>query len=222
MIRVRIEAFRAIDNVEKCLEYIEGHRNVLLEHGFSHFSTNNDVWIFDPNIIVIVAYWNSSNLSICGGIRIQVKEESFLPFERVLYSKGIQFCHINEDFRRNCEICGLWNSKKVAGLKISHLLAYSAYSILPSLDVRYCYMFNAKYTFSITQALDFIRLSNLGTINYPNKYFEAFVWRKNNFDGNLLDERIDRNMMDLRTFPLQVRYEQYSKKIIVEYALNQF
>ena len=71
--KIRIRAFRAIDDPETCLKFIDGHRKVLSIYGIENITTNTDIWMQNPAIFVIVVETLDGE-KLYGGARIQVAD----------------------------------------------------------------------------------------------------------------------------------------------------
>lgn len=120
---IRIRAFRAIDDPDTCLKFIEGHRRVLSIYGIENITTNTDDWISRRSIFVIVVETLDGE-KLFGGARIQVADGIHpLPIED---ATGKMDPKIYEIVRKHAktgaaELSGLWNSKEIAGFGIGSL-----------------------------------------------------------------------------------------------------
>ena len=117
---IRIRAFRAIDDPETCLKFIEGHRRVLSIYGIENVTTNTDDWIYNPAIFVVVVESLDRN-KLYGGARVQAANGiTPLPIEEATGSMDDKIYDIVKYYAQygTGELSGLWNSKEVAGLGI--------------------------------------------------------------------------------------------------------
>lgn len=179
---LKIIAFRAVNEYQRCLEYIQGHRKVLEVHGFTHFLSNEESWMFNPETIVVMVY-NEDMTEALGGARFERRmEDNLLSFERVLLSSEPEV--VKQVQRRvrggTGEICGLWNSKEVAGLNTSILLVRGVIVSLWQQHMNTIFAFNARYTNRIPIRLGFERMTvigNNGYVPYPDDRFQAAIWR---------------------------------------------
>ena len=82
---IKIRAFRAIDDQEACLKFIEGHRRLLEIHfGVAKVTSTNVDWIKSEHTIVIIVE-NESGDKVYGGARVQMVDgEIPLPIEHAL------------------------------------------------------------------------------------------------------------------------------------------
>lgn len=180
-LRIRIRLFKAIDDLESSRSYINGHRKVLEDHGFTHLTTNNEVWHTNPNVICLLAELNDGTNEAVGGIRFELLNNSFeLPLEEALIKKDPRVKSFTRSYPeyKSAEMCGLWNSKKVAGKKLSLILGRSALSVAPLLGLENVFIFIAKYTMEYSKRLGFQIIRTIGEdgdFKYPTEHFIANV-----------------------------------------------
>lgn len=182
---IRIRAFRAPDDASTCEKFIMGHRNILeIYYGVIKITSDNNYWVDDPHTIVLVAEDTETN-RVYGGARVQVfNGKHQLPIESAIskYDPDI-FSMIQSDFEAGgtCEICGLWNSKEVAGMGIgSRILSLVGISITNQLNVNSMYVLCAPATVRMAynmglQLVD--SLGNNGKFYYPKDNFVATVMK---------------------------------------------
>lgn len=224
---VIIRAFRAIDDEASCIRYLEGHRRVLIEHGFSHFKTNTQDWFYNPNIYVLIAEDCRTNDCV-GGVRLEIADDSYeLPTQKALKKiepRIVEYIALHQkDGLAEC--CGLWNSKSYAGKKISVLLVRAATAYCSKLGINKLLAFLASYTAYISQRMGYESvktLGNNGDFNYPNDNFIARVHLIK--DVNTLDyaaELDKERIVELRKTPNKLIEENETKTpLIVQYLLN--
>ena len=125
---VRIRAFRADEEPETCLRFIEGHRKILDNHGINKVTSSNNEWIANPAVFV-VAVESMDGSRMFGGARIHAVDGIHpLPIEGAV---GELDDSVFQWVRKLAvsgtgEICGLWNSKEVAGLGIGAVFSTRA------------------------------------------------------------------------------------------------
>lgn len=120
---IRIRAFRAVDDQETCLKFIEGHRKVLSIYGIENITTNTDTWVQNPAIFVIVVETLNGE-KLYGGARIQAADGIHpLPIEEATGKMDSKIYEIVRIAAQNgaAELSGLWNSREVAGFGIGSL-----------------------------------------------------------------------------------------------------
>lgn len=197
---IQIIAFRAVDNYNRCIDYIKGHRKVLETHGFTHFLSNEESWMFNPETIVAMVYDPVRGVPL-GGARFERRlKDNLLSFERVLMKTEPQLVnHISRRIKGGTgEICGLWNSKEVAGWNTSILLARSVLIAMWDRDINTIFAFNARYTNRIPIRLGFRRLTIIGDngyVPYPDDRFQAAIWRFEKKNGLKLADPYEREAM---------------------------
>lgn len=120
---IRIRAFRAIDDPESCLKFIEGHRRVLSIYGIENITSNTNLWMFNRSVFVIVVE-SLDRQKLYGGARIQAVDGiTQLPIEEATSEMDSRIHNVIRKYAQygTGEVCGLWNSKEVAGLGIGSL-----------------------------------------------------------------------------------------------------
>lgn len=120
---IQIRAFRAIDDPDTCLKFIEGHRKVLSIYGIENITTNTDDWLFRRSIFVVVVETLDGG-KLYGGVRIQVADGIHpLPIEDATGKMDPKIYEIVREHAKTgaAELSGLWNSKEVAGFGIGSL-----------------------------------------------------------------------------------------------------
>jgi len=120
---IRIRAFRATDNPETCHKFIEGHRHVLEHHGIIKVTSSNNEWANNPAVFVIVVE-SLDGKKLYGGARVHAANGiTKLPIEDATGFMDDKIYDIVADCAQygTGELCGLWNSKEVAGLGIGSL-----------------------------------------------------------------------------------------------------
>ncbi len=114
-----IWAYRAIDELELCKEYIKGHIKVLADYGISSITSNNSLWIENANMYCVVAE-DSKTHELLGGIRIQLADGLLqLPVENAIGYMDNRIYNIVKNFAFNGgvgELSGLWVSNKLKGV----------------------------------------------------------------------------------------------------------
>lgn len=120
---IRIRAFRAIDDPETCNKFIDGHRTVLEYHGVFKVTSSNNEWAQNPAVFVIVVE-SMDKSKMYGGARVHAADGiTRLPIEE---ATGYMDDKIYEVVAQCAldgtgELCGLWNSKEVAGLGVGSI-----------------------------------------------------------------------------------------------------
>ena len=170
---IRIRAFRATEDKDTCLKFIEGHKKVLSIYGLENISTNVDSWIYNPSIFVIVVEPLDGE-KLYGGVRLQCADLIHpLPIEDAVGKMDRTIHKIVKESSLNgtAEVSGLWNSKEVAGLGIgSFIPTRSAVVIAEQLGINNFFGLCAPATVRFNQWLGskiLTRVGNNGTFYYP-------------------------------------------------------
>ncbi|HVZ26582.1 MAG TPA: hypothetical protein VG842_11025 [Sediminibacterium sp.] len=122
-IEIRIRAFRSVDDPETCQKFIDGHRTVLEYHGVVKVTSSNNEWAQNPAVFVIVVE-SMDKTRLFGGARVHAADgKTRLPIEDATGYMDPKIYDIVAECAQNGtgELCGLWNSKEVAGLGVGSL-----------------------------------------------------------------------------------------------------
>lgn len=170
---VRLRAFRAIDDPEACLLFLQGHARVLTSIGVERVTSSNDAWMHNPASFVLIVE-SLDRSKVYGGARIHVANGTDpLPVEEAtgaldpriydyIYEYGLQ---------GTGEICGLWNSREIAGYGIGSIFLFRA-AMAISTQIGLCSLFGLCAPYTVKMALNtgfeiFESVGNKGTFYYP-------------------------------------------------------
>lgn len=226
--RLIFKAFRAINDPEACISYKEGHNAVLKDYGITNITTNNDVWMQNPNMYCIVALSSTTNETL-GGIRIQISDEhTMLPVEKAIGKMDGRIYDLVKKFRNDGgvgELCALWNAKKVAGVGISILLTRAGISVTNQLDITTLVGICGEYTLKMFQKVGFVVDNSLGfngLFPYPKDEFTARVLGiLNSATLDTADPYDKSRIKAIRENPLQIASEMGTREEIeIEYNLQ--
>lgn len=217
---IRIRAFRAPDDPETSEKFITGHRKILeIYYGIIKITSDNTEWVNDPHCIVIVAE-DPDTQKIFGGAKVQAVGGKYpLPVETAL-SKYDSRIHdlIYNDFLNGgtCEICGLWNSKEIAGMGIgSRLLSEVSIAITSQITVSSLYVLCAPSTVRMAYKMGLKlvdTIGNNGTFYYPKDNFIATLMKLHNIhDLSLATEEERENIIQLRENTNQILWQSGPK-----------
>ncbi len=204
---IRVRAFKAPEDPEACEKFVAGHRKILeIYYGIIKITSDNNEWIHDPHCIVIVAE-DSETHTIYGGARLQVVSKEYsLPIEAALtkYDPRIREV-VQYEFKNGgtSEVCGLWNSKEVAGMGIgSYILSLVAVAISYQIDIKSIFVLCAPSTVRVSRAMGtqiVTSLGNNGTFYYPKDNFIATVMRLNDIhDLQYADKKVAEKILFLK------------------------
>lgn len=221
-------AFRAVDELEACIKFKEGHTSVLKDYGITNITTNNDEWMKNPNMYCIVALSPESNETL-GGIRIQISDEqSLLPVEKAIGKMDSRIFDIVGKFRNDGgvgELCALWNSKKVAGMGVSLLLTRAGISVTNQINIKTLVGICGEYTLTMFERVGFVVDHSLGVnglFPYPKGEYTARVLGILNSSTLETANEFDKaRIRDIRENPNQKCIEIGAKKEIeIKYNLT--
>jgi hypothetical protein len=169
---LRIRAFRAIDDLKTCELFAEGHRNVLLDYGITKVTTSNTSWFENPGVYVVVVE-SEDGKTVFGGERIHIANDyASLPIEdavKVVDERIFDLVAKHKPFG-TAELCGLWNSKYIAGRGLSNILTKIGVTLAKQLALKSLFVFCAPYTVQMCQKAGFKieeSIGKNGTFNYP-------------------------------------------------------
>ncbi|MDB5010148.1 MAG: hypothetical protein JWR67_3511 [Mucilaginibacter sp.] len=170
---VRLRAFRAIDEPETCALFIEGHTRVLTSIGVTKVSYSKNEWVNNPAAFVMVVE-SLDRTRVYGGARVHVAGGTEpLPIEQATGSmdKGIFDLVWKYAQQGTGELCGLWNSREIAGYGIGSIfLIRTAVAISYQIGIQSLFALCAPYTIPPGEAVGMEKeksIGNNGTFYYP-------------------------------------------------------
>ncbi|MBS3914056.1 MAG: hypothetical protein KG003_06125 [Bacteroidetes bacterium] len=120
---LNIRAFRAMDDVKIRDEYHVGLEQVLLYYGVTRVTSQSRDWFDSPDTWLVVVQ-DREDGTVLGGARMQMASNDLpLPIERAVAFKDTRIYTEVDKYRENGlgELCGLWNSRKVAGMGLGSI-----------------------------------------------------------------------------------------------------
>ncbi len=225
---VRLRAFRAIDDPKACEKFIDGHTRVLTSVGVTKVTSNNVDWMGWSSVFVLVVEDIKTN-EVLGGARIHVHDGiNPLPVEEATSYMDDKVA----PFIAECgkvgvgEICGLWNSIKVAGMGFgSVFLSRASVALISQIGLNKLLALCAPYTVRPAKVFGYHvveQIGNNGTFYYPKlDLLATFMLMEDaiNLPETLPEERD--NVLKLRSNPRAVIEEATRvAKIKIEYDLQ--
>ncbi|GGF17437.1 hypothetical protein [Echinicola rosea] len=179
--RVRIRAVRSICDTTTTNKYIDGHFSVLESYGVTKVTSADRSWAENPNVYLLVVE-SEDGSKVYGGGRVQIKSGNYnLPLEPAIIEKDtriVEYMAQYEDLEV-AELCGVWNSKEVAGYGIGSIFLIRAGVAVASLLNLKCLMgFCSPFTLQNCQKLGFGIIEGLGdsgTFLYPKEGLIATI-----------------------------------------------
>lgn len=170
---VRLRAFRAIDEPETCQLFIEGHTHVLTSIGVTKVTSSKNEWTKNPAAFVMIVE-SMDGKKVYGGARVHVAGGSEpLPIEQATgaMDKGIFELVWNFAQHGTGELCGLWNSREIAGYGIGCIfLIRTAVAISYQIGIQSLFALCAPYTIPPGEAVGMELEPSIGidgTFYYP-------------------------------------------------------
>jgi hypothetical protein len=178
-LELNIRAFRAMDDPASRDEYHIGLEQVLLYYGVTKVTSQTRDWFMDPNTWLVVVESREDG-QILGGARMQMSGIDLpLPMEKAIGFKDPRIYDIINSYRENGvgEFCGLWNSRKVAGMGLGSMyLGTACIAIAPKIRMGtvlgLCAPSTKRNSFRLGFRVD-TRLGMDGEFNYPKESLVA-------------------------------------------------
>jgi len=170
---VRLRAFRAIDEPETCARFIEGHTHVLTSIGVTKVSYSKNEWTQNPAAFVMVVE-SMDGSKVYGGARVHVAGGTEpLPIEMATGAMDPGIFDLVWRFAQHGtgELCGLWNSREIAGYGIGSIfLIRTTVAIAYQIGIQSLFALCAPYTIPPGQAVGMELEDTVGvngTFYYP-------------------------------------------------------
>jgi hypothetical protein len=225
--KIKIRAFRAIDEHDTCERFLEGHSDVLKAYGVKKVTSASTDWFYNPYSYVMIAECQRTG-EMVAGIRVHLaKGDHPLPFVDAIFSKDEKvndFVDSVASKGTTGEICGLWNSRSAKGMGISFLLMKVSCSILNQVKADSLLGLCSPFTLPMLQEVGYVvdqTLGNNGTFYYPKEDLIATTIMLRDTvrfeDANPVSKR---NILEIRRKNKQSRLEFGPKgELIVDYNL---
>ncbi len=170
---LKIRVFRAVDDLESCKRFAEGHANVLRDYGITKVTSSKNDWFYNPGAYVVLVETEDTG-EVVGGERIHLVTSEFpLPIEEavsIVEKRIYDLVAGYADNKLTGELCGLWNAKAIAGKGVSILLTKLGVALANRLQMDSLFVLCAPYTVAMCQAAGFeieTTIGNNGTFIYP-------------------------------------------------------
>lgn len=170
---VRLRAFRAVDDPAACELFVEGHAHVLTSIGVTKVTSSKNEWTRNPAAFVLIVE-SLDRTKVFGGARVHVAGGSEpLPIEQATGSLDRSIFELVWQYARHGtgEICGLWNSREIAGYGIGSIfLTRAAVAISTQIGLQSLFALCAPYTVKMAETVGYeieTSIGNEGTFYYP-------------------------------------------------------
>ncbi|MDB5020986.1 MAG: hypothetical protein JWQ28_2113 [Pedobacter sp.] len=225
---IRIRAFRAIDEPQTCEMFIQGHTEVLTSIGVTKVTSSKNNWAKNPDAFVIIVE-SLDGKEVFGGARVHVAGGTEpLPIEQAtsLLDPSIHKLVWNYAQLGTGEICGLWNSHKLAGYGIgTPLLIRTLIAISSQLGIQSLFALCAPYTVKPVVNCGMVlvdSIGNKGTFYYPKLDLIATAMILHEVSTLSGAHEEDKNMIfQMREKPNSLRLNELkNKEITVDFELR--
>lgn len=221
----KIRSFRAISDKESSLKFVEGHGRVLTSIGIKSLKSSEHVWVNNPGVYCIIVE-SLDGKKVYGGARIQLKSDTYpLPMEDAIGKLDPSIHEVVASYseKSTAELCGLWNSREVAGMGIGSILlgracvARAGLVLAGQLKLGSLFALCASYTLKMALSTGFEVERSVGVngrFAYPKEDFIAVATlHKNLFDLSTASLIEKEAIESLRANPFQEREEKGPKGI---------
>lgn len=178
---INFTAFRAIDDRDACMRFVEGHRRVLEIFGITQITSAKADWVLNPDVYVILVT-DAETGKVLGGGRIhRANRINALPVEEAVGYMDEKIYKMIDDHTDagTGEVAGVWNSFEIAGLGIgsAHLsTACVAYSEFIGLTTLFGLAAPTTYRNVVRGGFEVVKeLGNNGKFYYPKDDMTATV-----------------------------------------------
>ena len=224
--RLRLRAYRSVDEPQTSQRYFEGHLDVLRIYGITEITSAKDRWYENPASFAIIAETVDEG-KIVGGIRVHsVGGTQPLPVEDAIGEMDAKIYDMVRDHHiKNGagELCGLWNSRDVAGMGVSMILIRAGLAITEQLELDSIFGICADLTLPMFKKVGYEieeTLGNKGTFYYPKSDLLANALVMDARTLRAADPIEREKILHLRDEPQQTRTEVGPKGALeIEYDL---
>jgi hypothetical protein len=218
---VRLRAFRAKDDPNSCELFIEGHTKVLTNIGVTKVTSSRQNWMFNPAAFVLIVE-SLDGKNVYGGARVHVSGGSQpLPIEEATGALDPKIHKIVKEYAKygTGEICGLWNSREIAGYGIGSIfLTRAAVAISTQIGLTSLFALCAPYTVGMAELVGYEHeksVGNFGTFYYPKLDLVATAMILKDVEQiSKATEEDKQSILTLRNNPNIVKKEILRKKEI--------
>ena len=169
----RLNVFRAIDDRDSCERFAAGHLKVLSDYGVSKVTTAKLDWFNNPDVYVVLVESEDGSVTY-GGERIHISNDfAQLPIEEAVSVVDMGIYPLIAKYKAKGitgELCGLWNSKEIAGKGYSVVLTKVGVALAKILKMDSLFVLCAPYTVAMCEKAGFVietSIGNSGTFYYP-------------------------------------------------------
>lgn len=121
--KIKFTAFRAVDDRDACMSFIDGHKRVLEIFGITQISSAKTDWILNPDVYVVLVTDEETGKVLGGGRIHKANRKNALPVEEAVGYMDENIYKMVDDYTDlgTGEVAGVWNSFEIAGLGIGSI-----------------------------------------------------------------------------------------------------
>ncbi|WP_100341260.1 GNAT family protein [Mucilaginibacter auburnensis] len=225
--KVRVRAFRAIDEPETCMAFVQGHADVLTSIGIKKVTSSKHEWTANPAVFVIVVEALDGS-RVFGGARVHVAGGTeYLPIEQAISKLDPTINELVWQYAQtgSGEICGLWNSKDMAGYGLgTPILIRSGIAIASQLGIQTLFALCAPYTVQpvVNCGMELVdKVGNKGTFYYPKLDLIATAMVLNDLlELSKANADARGEILKMRADPDGFKLVDYKKDIDIDFKLK--
>ena len=226
--KIRIRAFKAINEPHTCLIFVKKHHEILKQYGLEIITSSNNDWPNSPNVYVLVAESINTGEMI-GGARIHIaNEHERLPIEDAVYHMDPKIAGLIKEYSIHGgvgELCGLWNSMNFKKIRLGIKLGRAAVAVVSQLNITKMMVIVGRATLQSCRNIGFIEstiLGNNGVFHYPKE--NLLAWALGFLNANTLETASAKDkkiIQELRETPCQFKKEQAGRiELNIDYQLT--
>jgi hypothetical protein len=222
---VRLRAFRAVDDPEACQLFVQGHEHVLTSIGITKVTSSKNEWTKNPAAFVLIVE-SLDGERVYGGARVHVSGGTeLLPLEQATGALDPNVFGLIWSYAQygTGELCGLWNSREIAGYGIGSIfLIRAAVAVAYQIGLKSLFALCAPYTVKPVEGVGMQlepRVGKDGTFYYPKEDLVATTMVVTDLEGLSTAQEEDKQaILNIRNNFNTVRVETLrGKNITIHY-----
>jgi hypothetical protein len=225
-LEVSLIVSRAINDLDLCQRFSEGHRKLLENHNVDLGPVDTS-WYTDRNVYILVVKDELSD-EILGGSKLVISDgKGNLPMEKLLSEDYPELSGLlsNLSKRGIVEISSLWNSRSIAGWGLgSEQLIKASIVVSSFLDVDRVVTFCSPFVTRFAESYGFNPLEDFGengAIPFPDNRWMSTINVLYDIDEmRLADISCKTEIFELKQNPIQtITYEKRGRNLKVNFYL---
>lgn len=178
---INFTAFRAVEDREACMQFVDGHRRVLEIFGITQITSAKADWVLNPDVYVMLVTDADTGKTLGGGRIHKANRINALPVEEAVGYMDKNIYKMVDEYTDagTGEVAGVWNSFEIAGLGIGSLhlsTACVAYAKFIGITTLFGLAAPATYRNVLRGGFEVVTsLGNSGRFYYPKDDMTATV-----------------------------------------------